>query len=149
MKPDPNCHPYDAIAGSCVTWVAQHDGDAAFDGIGQIVYGSSSQAIRFARIALYRGYVATHNWSILCGREQRHTVSIKGCCAINLWSVMTSRDQPIIYRRHPSRETRQQLVDEASGERHGFDAADYPGLEIGMLRFGALPGSIDKASGLA
>ena len=153
MKAGPGCHTYGAIAGSFLTWLSQREDDAAFNGIRQMVFDYI--------LRTYPVLVGSTVLRIRCDRQQVYSLR-KGAKAYGIDERMlrhklvecgdiskSGKSGAITYRRYPSRETLQQLADETNGLLRGFDAADYLGLDIHLLRTFVVEGLVKKAGEMA
>ncbi|SDG43070.1 TniQ protein [Celeribacter baekdonensis] len=153
MKAGPGCHTYGAIAGSFLTWLSQREDDAAFNDIRQIVFDYI--------LRTYPVLVGSTVLRLRCDRQQVYSLR-KGAKAYGIDERMlrhkllergdiskSGKSGAITYRRYPSRETLQQLAEETNGLLRGFDAADYLGLDIHLLRTFVVEGLIKKAGEMA
>ncbi len=153
MKAGPGCHTYGAIAGSFLTWLSQREDDAAFNGIRQMVFDFI--------LRTYPVVVGSTVLRIRCDMQQVYSLR-KGAKAYGIDERMlrhkllergdiskSGKSGAITYRRYPSGETLQQLADETTGLLRGFDAADYLGLDIHLLRTFVVEGLVKKAGEMA
>ncbi|MBB3984951.1 hypothetical protein GGQ68_001267 [Sagittula marina] len=153
LKAGPGCHTYGAIAGSFLTWLSQREDDAAFDDIRQMVFDYI--------LRTYPALVGSTVLRIRCDRQQVYSLR-KGAKAYGIDERMlrhkllergdiskSGKSGAITYHRYPSRETLQKLANETNGVLRGFDAADYLGLDIHLLRTFVVEGLIKKAGEMA
>ncbi|TDL87140.1 hypothetical protein E2L05_11450 [Meridianimarinicoccus aquatilis] len=153
LKPGPGCHTYGAIAGSFLTWLSQREDDAAFDDIRQTVFDYI--------LRTYPVLVGSTVLRIRCDRQQVYSLR-KGAKAYGINERMlrhkllergdiskSGKSGAITYHRYPSRATLQKLANETNGVLRGFDAADYLGLDIHLLRTFVVEGLIKKAGEMA
>ena len=153
LKAGPGCHTYGAIAGSFLTWLSQREDDAAFDDIRQMVFDYI--------LRTYPVLVGSTVLRIRCDRQQVYSLR-KGAKAYGIDERMlrhkllecgdiskAGKSGAITYHRYPSGETLQKLANETNGVLRGFDAADYLGLDIHLLRTFVVEGLIKKAGEMA